>query len=93
MEEQKPVQQPEAPKREFRILNAEERNDLRRKVIAGEELTLEEARSVYETVRLGGAAALIAADGKGKGGKRGSRKKGMSDEDLNASLDAALSDV
>lgn len=83
------VQQAPVPeKREFRILNAEERQDLRRRVLAGEDLTLEEARSVYETVRLGGAAALIAADGTGK--KKRSKKAGMSDEELNADLDKAL---
>lgn len=81
------------PKREFRILNAEERNDLRKRVLAGEELTLEEARSVYETVRLGGAAALIAADGTGKKKGGGRKKKGISDEELSASLDDALKDV
>lgn len=91
MEEAK-VQQPQPEKREFRILNAEERADLRKRVLAGEDLTLEEARSVYETVRLGGAAALIASDGKGKGKGR-KKKPGMSDEDFNASLDAALADV
>lgn len=85
---------PTQEKREFRILTAEERNDLRKRVLAGQDLTLEEARSVYETVRLGGAAALIAADspgGKKKGGGR--KKKGMSDEELNASLDDALKDL
>jgi len=85
------VTAPAQEKREFRILTAEERNDLRKRVLAGEDLTLEEARSVYETVRLGGAAALIAADGTGK--KKRSKKPGMSDDELSSSLDDALKEV
>ena len=83
----------EAKPPEYKILNQEERNDLRKRVLAGEELSLFEARSVYETVRLGGAAALMNTDGTKKSRKGGSKKKGMSDEEFNASLDDALKDV
>lgn len=74
-----------------KILSAEERNDLRKKVLSGQDLTLEEARSVYETIRLGGAAAMINGETTRK--KGGKRKKGMSDEELSSDLDKALADI
>lgn len=67
----------------FVALTQEERNDLRKKVLRGESLTLEEARSVFETIRQ--AQGVAAIDGEAKP-KRGKRTPGVSDEQLDADL-------
>ena len=82
-----PVTEVAAPP--VKLLSQEERNDLRKRVLAGEDLSLEEARQVVETIRQGRGAAALAAESKPK--RSGSRKKaGMSDADFNASLDGKL---
>lgn len=68
-------------------LTQEERNDLRKKVLAGYQLSVEEARRVYETLRQGQGAVILS-----KEGKKGSRKKkeGMTDDALMKALDDKL---
>lgn len=66
------------------MLSQEERNDLRRKVLRGESLTLEESRAVYESIRQGQGAAAIAAEDKPKRGKKS--QPGISDAQLDADL-------
>jgi hypothetical protein len=73
---------------QVKLLSQEERNDLRKRVLAGEALSLEEARQVIETIRQGRGAAALSAEAKPK--KPKAAKPGMSDEELNASLDAKL---
>lgn len=68
---------------ELPLLSQEERNDLRKKVLAGIGLTKEEARRVFETLRKNQASAIAASD-RPKRERKG--KKQMSDEELNASL-------
>lgn len=65
-------------------LTAEQKNDLRRKVLQGHELSLDEARAVIESTRQGAAVAVLAGDTK----KSSSRKRaaGISDEQLDAEL-------
>lgn len=63
-------------------LTAEQRNDLRRRVLLGQELSLEEARDVIESLRQGAGAAALAGEQKAKKPKKGS----MSDEQLDADL-------
>lgn len=74
------------------MLSLQERNDLRAKVLAGHQLSLDEAKAVFETLRSGQGAAAIAGEAKAKktrgGGK--AKKEAMSDEALNASLDDLL---
>ncbi len=82
---QEPVAPPAAP---VRLLSLEERNDLRRRVLAGEDLSLEEAKAVIDTVRNGRGAAALSAESKPK--KSRAKKAGMTDEELNKSLDAKL---
>lgn len=67
-----------------RQLTAEERNDLRRRVLAGVPLTLDEARDVIASVRQGQGVAALAREAKASSGK--GRKKTMSDEALDADL-------
>ena len=71
-----------------RPLTQEERSDLRKKVLRGESLTLDEARSVYESLRQAQVLDAVADESKPK---RGKKSAPMSDEALNASLDQALS--
>lgn len=68
------------------MLSQEERNDLRKRVLRGEELSLEEAKAVIASLREGRGAAAFAAENKPKRAK----KAGISDEQLNQDLDAAL---
>ena len=64
-------------------LSLEERNDLRKRVLSGYSLTLEEAREVIASYRTGQAvAAISAAEAKPKRGK----KAGISDSDLDSQL-------
>jgi hypothetical protein len=75
---QQPTQQP-------RILSQEERNDLRRRVLLGQDLSLDEARAVYETMRQGQGAAVLMQETKSRKGKK---KESLSDEALDADLEA-----
>jgi hypothetical protein len=77
--------QPVEEKPQLPPLSQEERNDMRKKVLAGYQLSVEEARRVYETLRQGQGAVLLTKE------KRSRKKKeALSDEALNASLDAKL---
>lgn len=70
-------------------LSAEQKNDLRKRVLAGERLDPATAREIIESIRMGRrSAAAAAAAGKGKKGKTG--KPIMSDEALDADLDALI---
>ena len=77
-----------APPKPVRLLSQEERNDLRERVLAGETMSLEEAKAVVDTIRQGRGAAALAAESKPKKGR--AKKAGLSDAELNASLDAKL---
>lgn len=68
-----------------RILSAEERNDLRKRVLAGQPLTLDEARAVFATLRQGQGVAALAGEAKRAKGK--GAKKSMSDEELDRDLE------
>ena len=70
------------------MLSLEERNDLRKRVISGQQLTLDEARAVFETLRQGQAAVIIQA-GEAKPKKTSKKKEAISD----AALDADLADL
>jgi len=63
-------------------LSSEERNDLRKRVLMGQALTLEEARSVIESCRTGAGAAMLAGGEKKSRGK----KQQFTDEALDADL-------
>lgn len=71
------------PTTPVRLLTQEEKNDLRRRVLAGGTLTLEEARAVIETYRAQQGAAIIAS---GAPKKRTSKKPSMSDDELERDL-------
>lgn len=71
-----PVEAPVVP------LTAEERADLRKFVLGGGKLSVEEARRVYETLR-SGQAAVAAGESKKK---TRSKKPAMSDAELDADL-------
>jgi hypothetical protein len=75
-------------------LSAEQKNDLRRRVLAGERLDPATAREIIESIRMGRrAAAAAAAAVAGKGKKKAAGKSPMSDADLDADLDALISKV
>ena len=64
-------------------LTQEERNDLRKRVLMGEALSVEEARAVIESCRTGaGVATLAGAEKKA----RKSKTPSISDEQLDADL-------
>lgn len=63
-------------------LTAEQRNDLRKRVLMGQPLTLDEAKEVVESLRQGAGVAVLAGESKPKKGK----KPGMTDEQLDADL-------
>lgn len=68
------------------MLTADERNDLRRRVLAGYQLTLDEARAVIADAQQGRGVAVLAGEAKAaKGGGR--RKATMSDEQLDKDLE------
>lgn len=71
-----------------RILTAEEKNDLRRRVLMGESLTIEQARDVIASCRAGHVSAFAASESSEKKSRSGSRakKQALSDEELDASL-------
>lgn len=79
-----PAKPPEPAPTAIRLLSQEQRNDLRKRVLAGEEMSLEDAKAVVDTVRQGRGAAALSQENKPKKQK----KAGMTDADLNASLDA-----
>lgn len=67
------------------LLTQEERNDLRKRVLSGIPLTLDEAQQVIASVRSGGAAAILAA-GEAKPKKSRTSKTALSDDALDADL-------
>lgn len=69
------------------MLSLEERNDLRKRVLMGEELSLDEARAVFETLRAGSASAAIAGEMAKPKRKSSSSKPVMSDADLDKELE------
>jgi hypothetical protein len=74
---------PSAPK----MLTAEERGDLRRRVLAGIPLTVDEARSVIASIRQGQGVAALAGEAKAaKGGGGRKKKSAISDEQLDKEL-------
>lgn len=66
---------------EPRLLTQEERMDLRKRVLEGYKMTLEEARAVYETLRAGQGAAVITGESTKKTRKK---KEAYSDAQLDA---------
>lgn len=69
-----------------RQLTAEERNDLRRRVLSGTPLTIEEARDVIASVRQGQGVAALAGEAKATRKGKGGAKKALSDDQLDADL-------
>lgn len=85
------TQSANAPSAPVRLLNQEERNDLRKRVLAGEQMSLEDAKAVIDTIRQGRGAAALAAESKPKKARSsGSKKPAMTDEAFNNSLDEKL---
>ena len=72
------------------MLTNDQKNDLRRRVLAGERLDVETARQIVEELRAGRRAAAEA--GPLAKGKRNA-KPTMSDEALDADLDSFLDKV
>lgn len=68
-------------------LTEEQKNDLRKFVLAGGTLTLDQAKQVLESMKSGQAGAVLAA---GEKKARKDKKPGLSDAELDAQLDAAL---
>ena len=79
-------QAPAQPEVKVAILTQEEKNDLRKRVLRGEQLTLDEARAVVASTRQGSAAAALVGGSDKKTRKKGS-SKGMSDGDLDKDLE------
>lgn len=71
-------------------LSAEQKNDLRKRVLAGERLDPATAREIIESIRMGRRSAAAAAAAGGKKGKGKTGKPIMSDEALDADLDALI---
>ena len=65
-------------------LTQEERADLRRRVLSGYRMTDEEARRVYETLRIAQGASVITGESTKK--PRKPKKETYSDDQLNADL-------
>ena len=65
------------------MLSTEERNDLRKRVLMGQPLNLEEARAVIESCRTGAHAAQIAGAEKKT---RTKKNPGITDDQLDADL-------
>ncbi len=63
-------------------LTPEERLDLRRRVLAGQPLSLDEARAVIDSFRLAQGAAMLAD----KPARKREKKSALSDEQLDAEL-------
>lgn len=66
-------------------LTVEERNDLRKRVLLNQPLSLEEAKQVIESLRTGAAVAILAGEEKAT---KKSKKPAMSDEALDADLNS-----
>ena len=64
-------------------LTAEERNDLRKRVLQGYQMTPQEAREVIESLRQGAGVAILAGENKPK---RASKGKTMTDDALEQDL-------
>ena len=64
-------------------LTPEQRNDLRKRVLMGQQLTLEESREVIESLRQGAGVAVLAGENRPK---RGKKAPGISDETLEKEL-------
>lgn len=62
-------------------LTPEERNDLRKRVLMGEALSLEQSRAVIDSLRKNSAAAVLAGD-KPKKPKKGALSDEALDQDL-----------
>lgn len=73
-------------------LTAEQKNDLRRRVLAGERLDVATARDIIESIRNGRRNAAAAAVEGGRR-KKSAGKPAMSDAALDADLDALISKV
>lgn len=67
------------------MLSVEELNDLRRRVLSNQPLTLEESKQVTESLRKGYVSSTISEPKPKKG-----KAKGISDEDLDKDLDSLL---
>ena len=67
-----------------RLLTSEERNDLRRRVLAGIPLNLDEAKAVIASVRQGQGIAAMAKEAKASRGK--GKKPAMTDDALENDL-------
>jgi hypothetical protein len=65
-------------------LTVEERNDLRKKVLQGHDLSLDEAKAVIESLRQGQGVAALAGEAKAKGGRK--KVAAISDDQLDADL-------
>ena len=69
------------------MLTEAEMLDMRKMVLMGQELSLEDARKVFETLRTNqGGAVLAAEERKATKGSRKSNKPALSDEALDADL-------
>lgn len=75
----------EAPEVKLPPLTVEERHDLRRRVLAGYKMNVEEAQRVYETLRAGQGIAVLTGEATKKSRKK---KESLTDEQLNADLDS-----
>jgi hypothetical protein len=74
------------------MLTQDQKNDLRKRVLQGQPLSLEEAKEVFESLRQGQAQAVLAGAEK-KTSKKSGGKKGMSDEELDKDLDDLMKDM
>lgn len=70
------------------MLSSDDLNDLRRRVLRGEQLTIDEARKVFTFLR--GDAAVAAGAVAAKARAPGKKKVAMTDEALDSSLDMLL---
>lgn len=68
-----------------RQLSPDELRDLRKLVLSGQQLSLEDAQAVFETLRKDSAAAMLAGPTTAKP-KKAAKGKGISDEQLDADL-------
>lgn len=68
-------------------LTAEQRNDLRRRVLSGVPLNLDEAKAVIASLRQGQGVAVLAGEAKAAKGKSGRKKVAMTDEALDKDLE------
>ena len=66
------------------MLSKEEQNDLRKRVLSGIPLTIDEARAVFETLRQGQATILIEGEKKPK--KKSKKETAFSDAELDKDL-------